>query len=74
MTHDARIGPPCMAKLSAFTFITLNGFFPTWQGCCCVASDVVDSVRSLKEGDRDMTILGSGSIVGVLAARRTSES
>lgn len=42
-------------------------FTPSWDGTQCVAGDVLSEVRGLKRADRDMTILGSGTIVSLLA-------
>lgn len=44
-------------------------FTPGWDGTRCVTGDVSSEVRRLKQADRDMTILGSGSIVSLLAER-----
>lgn len=42
-------------------------FTPEWKGTRCVAGDVVTEVRSMKEAGGNMTVLGSGSIVRLLA-------
>jgi len=43
-------------------------FTPGWEGTRCISGDIIDEVRKLKEtAERDMTILGSGSIVSLLA-------
>jgi dihydrofolate reductase len=39
----------------------------SWENTKLVSDDIVGAVRKLKEGDEDMTILGSGSIVSQLA-------
>lgn len=44
-------------------------FAPTWDGTRCVTGDVASEVRGLKRADRDMTILGSGTIVSQLAGK-----
>lgn len=43
-------------------------FTPEWQGTRCISGDIVAEVRRLKAtAAGDMTILGSGTIVGLLA-------
>jgi dihydrofolate reductase len=43
-------------------------FTPEWEGTRCISGDIVAEVRTLKEtSDRDLTILGSGSIVRLFA-------
>lgn len=43
-------------------------FLAEWAGTRCVSGDIVAEVRKLKEtADKDMTILGSGSIISLFA-------
>jgi dihydrofolate reductase len=43
-------------------------FTPEWEGTRCISGDIVAEVRKLKEtADKDMIILGSGSIVSLFA-------
>jgi dihydrofolate reductase len=43
-------------------------FTPEWEGTRCISGDIVEEVRKLKAtAGKDMTILGSGSIVRLFA-------
>lgn len=42
-------------------------FAPAWERTRCISGDVVAEVRSMKQAGGDMTVLGSGSIVRLLA-------
>lgn len=50
---------------------TRSSFAPAWEGTRCITGELADEVRKLKEtAGKDLTILGSGSIVSQLTEHR----